>query len=123
MFEELMKAIDKSIEKWKSILYAAGHDNGTEDCACCQYAREKAPAGGYTTNCTKCPVLLYAGMRDGVVYDRSAAGGCGVTPWIDSPQWVDDKEDQDKANAELTFLYEVRRACIVTRGTFNVPTE
>jgi len=117
----ILEAIDKSIRKWQTIVNTGCDDGGTSNCGLCQLMIKQH---GYVS-CTDCPAIKYVAMRDGTIGYGSYimdACGCGETPWSDIGCNLD-LDYQRLANHELSFLYEVRLACLVTKGTFNVPTE
>lgn len=93
-----LRAIDMSIDKWKQIVYHGAQELGRFDCECCtRYINAL---------CINCPIYEFGGDP-----------GCKQTPYYDWAKYfsrgtkrsVINKETQDLANRELTFLYEVQR--------------
>lgn len=51
--QEAMNALDNSIIKWNKIINGKDKDSGDENCACCQYAKNK---------CGECPICIVLGV-------------------------------------------------------------
>lgn len=112
-----LDSIDKSIIKWKKILYDHGEDQGIWNCDLCSEYNED--------RCYNCPIKQKEGYR-----------WCVNTPYTawyayheeilftdieDKPLTVQDKESAIIANEELSYLYSVRLWWIIQKhkGEYN----
>ncbi len=103
--DEVLKAIDKSIDKWKSIVL---HRVDFEETACA-LCHELGGEG-----CQLCPLHIFTGSR-----------GCFGTPYYGTTQWYEScgtySEQLIENNRMLTMLYEVRRQWVVDGENSYVP--
>lgn len=105
-FQEKLRVLNQSIhEKWRRVVFEGKWEEGSSDCACCQYIERKA--GHFIFNfpndlCSRfCPIAIVSGRY------------CTVSrEWASYMLEHNKSKHKARKNAVLTFLYTCRRELI-----------
>ena len=103
MTDKVIQAIEKSIEKWDSIIEGNTIDKGQDNCALCQMFLVN------TNSCNGCPIALFT-KHNGCAqtpYEDFVEHWCIVVRKLVPSELIKDKEYVRLAKLERKFLKEV----------------